>query len=396
MLKSAKEESEKIDIINHKYLENVNKKIYYKDGSIYFNDIKIPEEIISASFANFGDQSKFSAYINGWITNLNTKKYDDISNMYPFFDDGTVFSDTNTSFDDLVKTYWPNITSGVKKKFQNLFRVRIDYAMFIVSVFKLNPNDEITALEIISKGKKQPIQHTDLGLVNMLKNSDVMKILNVKNIHNFSKLIRGDDDWYRHLMSISATISDILDYDPDRKIQMFYPLNNMSAYCNKIKSSIGRYRVYFNKYIYMYEFFDGIDIGDGLIIRMPKSNSDLANWGYFLHNCVGGDKYVNMCYECKSQELIYMIEKKGEPYILAYVDEESPIQIFLDNNKNLADTNAELHDKIFQIGKAILLYNIPYLRQYITQEHIIMKSEQYKEKGWKSAVKIQPQTSLDI
>lgn len=384
MIKSVTKESDRIDIVQHKWLSKINKKLLFENNEIYYDGIKVPQDILTASLVKYGDQSRFSAYINGWVTNLKTKQYENISEMYPFFLDGTLFLHDNINFDDLIAKYWPNISNGVRKKVANLFRINNKYQLFVVSLFDFDPNTAIKALDLINDQNDTLVKFIDLDFLINFKHSKFFRMLNIKNYNNFAKLIKNDNDWYHHLISIYESTSSIWDVNPSTKIQMFYPLNDMAAYCNKIKSAIGKYKTIFNKYIHMYEFFDGIEIS-GLTVKIPRDNMDLANWGYDLHNCVGGAGYVEMCYTCAGEKLLFMLEKDKKPYIIAYVNKNEPIQIFIDNNICLTTKNKELHNEIFKFGQAVLNQDINYLKPYISQLHLYKKANQYKERGWLSS-----------
>lgn len=355
----------------------------YKNNAIYHNSIEVPANIVTASLVNYGDQSRFSAYLNGWITNLKTNQYIDIHKLYPFFLDGTCFIKSNIDFDGLIEKYWPTITSGVKKKLADLIKKGsiIKYQLFIVSVFDLDPNTSMKMLDLINNMDCSQTPHVYLEFLPDFKNSKFCKMLNIKSYNNFAKLIKDDFSWYQHLMAIHATTTTIWEFNSKTKIQMFYPLNDMAAYCNKLKSTIGKYKTIFNKYIHMYEFFDGLEIAC-LTVKIPRDSTDLANWGYDLNICVGGSNYVELCCKCTGDRLLYMLEKDDKPYVMAYVSKEKPIQIFLKNNKCLSNVNKELHTEIFKFGQAILKQDIPYLTPYISPLHLHKKATLYKERGW--------------
>lgn len=363
--------------------------MHYKNNTIYYNEVEVPKEILSASLVQYGDQSRFYAYLNGWITNYKAGINRNIADMYPFFLDGTYFIKENIDFDRLIEAYWPNISTGVRKKLSVLIKKggMIKYSLFFVSVFDLDPNTSIKMLDYINSLNCSMISYNQLRFLHKFKDSRLIKLMNIKNYNNFVKLIKDDHSWYEHIMSIYESTNSIWEFNPNAGIKVFYPMNIMASHYNKHKSMIGKYKSVFHKYIQMYEFFDGLEF-EGLTVRIPKDSIDLADWGYALDICVGDQKYVDICYRCDGTRFLCLLEKNSKPYIMVDIKPEYPTQIHLADNKNLKEVDPVLHDNIFKFCQAILKQDISYLRPYITNLHVFKKAEMYKEKGW-----IQPNSS---
>lgn len=355
----------------------------FKDEIIYFGETPVPIDILTASLKNYGDQSKLYSYINGWITEyrkdpINTAS---ISNLYPFFEDGTLFIRHKVDFEETITKYWPTITSGVKKKLANLLRASFRLEYFLVSVFDFDTNNQIRALDYIATTAKAAFDPSkDLEFIRKFKGSQTHELLGFQHYNNLVKHLSNDIEWFTHLKGVHATVIKLYNSNPNMYIPLYYPLNTMVSNCNYMSSGIGKHKVIFNKYVHMYEFFDGIEV-QGYSLRIPKDNVDLAYWGKELSICVGGDSYVGICNKCGDNDLLYMFDKDCSPKIMAYISKGHVNQIHGKNNSKISESNPALYDEIAKVGLAIIKKDIAFLKTYITPEHMTRKAEKYHAMG---------------
>ncbi len=292
-------------------------------------------------------------------------------------DDGTVFIREKRDFEELINKYWPSITAGVKKKLANLMRenYRLDY--FFVSALGFDPNNSMRALDFI---KEQKPQIVDLEFIYRFKGSRLHKFLGFQHYNNLVKHIRSDESWFAHLVSLKSTTTKIWEYNIEAKLPLYYPLVTMSAYCNKFSAGIGKYKVVFSEYVHTFDMFDGLKIQD-LVVRIPKDNLDLANWGFELNICVGGDNYVENCLR-KMTRFLFCLERNGKPIVMADIkDSKHAGEIMYKSNTPVRKTDPELCEEIKKFGFAVLSKDIDYLRRYITKDHMVEKARKYTQMG---------------
>jgi hypothetical protein len=390
LIKAAKTPEEKIEIAKHEGVKRLNGKLRFEEGRIYYEDFEIPDEILGASYCNYGHSKKIGAYVNGYIEDKKINRARHLPNMYPFLEDGTIFSKLRLTHEDFKNEFWPTMTSGVQKHLLKCFRSEeVNPVVYSIGIFGTdwNPNQQMQMIDVLMKSYVNvEADKIMVILESMVKNkSTIEKWFEPSKPSKWTKIVEQDKMWWDHINSMAESIDAILKLNPNYSIPTDFPFDEMQSLIISINHTLKGSITVFNDSHNKYCFFDTLDI-DGYTVQIPKDSVDMVENGAKMRICVGGEAYIDGV--AKGNKFIIFLWRDGQPAICAekyinsrrqddhdngqeqYEHSRDGFQIMFKRNKPVTGA---LREKIKRFMTGLYTSDKARLEEFITQEFVFKR-----------------------